>query len=84
MPTRQGDAASIRPRSLLIVASLAVLAGGGALYWYLAPGPESVRAARPSSRPPVRISVAGGGGGGGGIPRSKASCRRCCSPKASM
>jgi membrane fusion protein, multidrug efflux system len=60
VPTRQGDAASIRPRSLLIAVSLAVLAAGGALYWYLAPGPDSARAARPSrpSRPPVRVSVA--------------------------
>jgi multidrug efflux system membrane fusion protein len=54
----RGDKASNRPRSLLIAASLAVLAGGGALYWYLAPGPDAARAARPSARPAVRVSVA--------------------------
>jgi membrane fusion protein, multidrug efflux system len=58
VPTRRGDTASIRPRSLWIVASLAVLAIGGALYWYWAPGPDSARAARPAARPAVRVSVA--------------------------
>jgi membrane fusion protein, multidrug efflux system len=53
----RGDKASIRPRFLLIAASLAVVAGGAAFYWYLAPGPGSAGAARPP-RPAVRVSVA--------------------------
>jgi multidrug efflux system membrane fusion protein len=56
--TSRGDKASNRPRSLLIAACLAVLAGGGALYWYMAPGSDAARVVRPSSRPPVRVSVA--------------------------
>jgi membrane fusion protein, multidrug efflux system len=56
--TNRGDKASNRPRSLLIAASLAVLGGGAALYWYWAPGPDANRAARPSARPAVRVSVA--------------------------
>jgi multidrug efflux system membrane fusion protein len=56
--TSRGDKASNRPRSLLIAVSLAVLTGGGALYWYLALGPDAARAARPSARPAVRVSVA--------------------------
>jgi membrane fusion protein, multidrug efflux system len=53
----RGDAAWFRPRLLLIAASLAVVAGGAALYWYLAPGPGPVGAARPAVRPPVRVSI---------------------------
>jgi membrane fusion protein, multidrug efflux system len=53
VPTRRGDRASIRPRSLLI-AAVAVLAAAGALYWYWVPGPSAARAARPA----VRVSVA--------------------------
>src|SRR5271170_1365806 len=56
--TSRGDKASSRPRFLLIIASLAVVAGGAALYWYLAPGAGSAGAARPPSRPAVRVSVA--------------------------
>jgi multidrug efflux system membrane fusion protein len=53
----RGDKASIRPRFLLIAAGLAVVAGGAALYWYLAPAPTSTGTARPP-RPAVRVSVA--------------------------
>jgi membrane fusion protein, multidrug efflux system len=56
--TSRGDKASNRTRSLLIAASLAVLAGGGALYWYWARGADATHAARPSARPAVRVSVA--------------------------
>jgi multidrug efflux system membrane fusion protein len=55
--TRRGDRASIRPRSLLI-AAVAVLAAGGALYWYWVPGPDAAGAVRPAARPAVRVSVA--------------------------
>jgi multidrug efflux system membrane fusion protein len=55
--TSRGDKASIRPRFLLIAASLAVVAGGAALYWYLVPAPGSAGAARPP-RPAVRVTVA--------------------------
>jgi multidrug efflux system membrane fusion protein len=58
VPTHRSDTASIRLRSLLIAAGLVVLAVGGALHWYWAPGPDSTRTARPSSRPAVRVSVA--------------------------
>ncbi len=58
MSASRGDKASIRPRFLLIAASLAVVAGGAALYWYLVPGPGSAGAARPPPRPAVRVSVA--------------------------
>jgi multidrug efflux system membrane fusion protein len=54
----RGDKASIRSRFLLIAASLAVVAGGAALYWYLVPGAGSAGAARPPPRPAVRVSVA--------------------------
>jgi membrane fusion protein, multidrug efflux system len=56
--TSRGDKASIRPRFLLIAASLAVVAGGAALYWYLVPGAGPAGAARPPPRPAVRVSVA--------------------------
>ncbi len=52
----RGQKASSRRRFLLIAAGLAVVAGGAALYWYPAPGPGT--AARPASRPAVRVSVA--------------------------
>jgi membrane fusion protein, multidrug efflux system len=58
VPTRRGDTTSIRPRSLLIAAAIAVVAAGGALYWYWAPGPDAAGAARPATRPAVRVSVA--------------------------
>jgi multidrug efflux system membrane fusion protein len=58
VPTHRSDTASIRLRPLLIAAGLVVLAVGGALHWYWAPGPDSTRTARPSSRPAVRVSVA--------------------------
>jgi membrane fusion protein, multidrug efflux system len=58
VPTRRGDTALIRSRSRLIAAGLAVLAAAAALYWCWVPGPDSARAARPSSRPAVRVSVA--------------------------
>ena len=57
MSASRGDRASSRPRFLLIAASLAVVAGGAALYWYPAPAPSLAGAARPS-RPAVRVSVA--------------------------
>jgi membrane fusion protein, multidrug efflux system len=56
--TSRGDKASKNPRFLLIAASLAVVAGGAALYWYLVPGAGSAGAARPPPRPAVRVSVA--------------------------
>ena len=58
MSASRGETASIRLRFLLIAASLAVVAGGAALYWYLAPGPGSTGAARPPPRPAVRVSAA--------------------------
>ncbi len=58
MSTSRGDKASNRTRPLMIAASLAVLAGGAALYWYWAPGTDAARAARPAARPAVRIKIA--------------------------
>ena len=58
MSTSRGDKASNRTRPLMIAASLAVLAGGAALYWYWAPGTDAALAARPAARPAVRIKIA--------------------------
>jgi len=41
-----------------LIAAVAVLAAGGALYWAWAPGPDAAGAVRPSARPSVRVSVA--------------------------
>jgi multidrug efflux system membrane fusion protein len=53
----RGAKSSIRFRFLLVAASLAVVAGGAALYWYQVEGSGSAAAARPP-RPAVRVSVA--------------------------
>ena len=58
MPILRGETASNRARALLIAASFAAVAGGGALYWYLAQGPDAAGAVRPAARPSVRVSVA--------------------------
>jgi len=58
VPILRGETASNRARALLIAASFAAVAGGGALYWYLAQGPDAAGAVRPAARPSVRVSVA--------------------------
>jgi multidrug efflux system membrane fusion protein len=45
-------------RSALIATCLAILAAGGAFYWYWVQGPEPARAARPSGPAAVPVSVA--------------------------
>jgi membrane fusion protein, multidrug efflux system len=47
-----------RRRGLLIAASLAILAAGGAGYWYWAQGPNPAHAARPPARAAVPVTVA--------------------------
>jgi membrane fusion protein, multidrug efflux system len=54
----RGERASIHRRFPLIAASLLVVMGAAALYWYLTPGTDSAGAPRRSARPPVRVSVA--------------------------
>jgi len=48
---------SRRPRIFLFL-SFVILAAGAAAYWYWAPTPEAVRAARPPARVPAPVSVA--------------------------
>jgi len=45
-------------RGFLMATCLALLAGGGALYWYATQGPEAARAARAPARTAVPVSVA--------------------------
>jgi multidrug efflux system membrane fusion protein len=56
--TSRGGSARRRSRVALFAGCFIVLVGGAAVYWYLAPGPEPARAARPSGRPAVPVSVA--------------------------
>jgi membrane fusion protein, multidrug efflux system len=45
-------------RSVLYAAALAILAAGGAGYWYCSQGPQPAHAARPPARPAVPVTVA--------------------------
>ena len=45
-------------RSVLYAAALAILAAGGAGYWYWSQGPQPAHAARPPARPAVPVTVA--------------------------
>jgi len=56
----EGNTAASRGgrRLFFIVALLAILAAGGALYWYGVQGPRPAHAARSSARPGVPVSVA--------------------------
>src|SRR4029079_8996476 len=56
----EGNTAASRGgrRLFLIVALLAILAAGGALYWYGVQGPRPAHAARSPARPGVPVSVA--------------------------
>jgi multidrug efflux system membrane fusion protein len=53
-----GTTAPRRRRGLLIAASFAILAAGGAGYWYWAQGPNPAHAARPPARAAVPVTVA--------------------------
>jgi multidrug efflux system membrane fusion protein len=53
-----GTTAPRRRRGVLIVATLAILAAGGAGYWYWAQGPSPAHAARPPARAAVPVTVA--------------------------
>ena len=56
----EGNTAASRGgrRLVLIVALLAILAAGGAVYWYGVQGPRPAHAARSPVRPGVPVSVA--------------------------
>src|SRR5262245_60071959 len=54
----KNGAASRSRRVALIAASLAILATGGAVYWYWTPGSDFAHAARTAARPAVPVNVA--------------------------
>jgi membrane fusion protein, multidrug efflux system len=53
-----GTTASRGRRGVVIATSLAILAAGGAGYWYWAQGPQPAHAARPPARAAVPVTVA--------------------------
>src|SRR5205809_1487114 len=47
-----------RRRTVLFATCFAILATGGAVYWYWSQAPEPARAGRPATRIPVPVSIA--------------------------